>query len=272
MTSSRTDTPLTRRHVPLRFAAPPVLGLAVAVAFAAASPTAARASDDGLCFLSGVEIERGDRPGDRGVEMEVTCALADRRVLSVDSFDLRFEDGDRDLLTAGKEWYEAFQAEGGSFFSTQEHNVIEVEGEGRERFVELRAQTYAVPESDAVSLRGTIDLVAEADCVGRDAREPVRVRATAGALRNFENVEVPGGGTLRSVEQGQSGDDPMLGLSGAGSYLGLADPPEGVEEILFFGKKRVVVRADADPAATVELLVCPTEVVQLQVAIEADAR
>lgn len=236
-----------------------------------AAPVVAEASPSALCFLDSIEAEMEEDSAMRhAVEMEVHCAHADRQVLGVADFDLQLRDGDIDLIEAGVNWMEAYEAAGGqAFFSSQTTNGIEIKDPGRERYLELRAHTHAIPESGIASLTGTMDLVVEADCIGEDATDPVSVETTAGALRNGTAIILPDGGEIMATEQGQRGDTPMLTISGAGSYVELVAPPAGVSEYNFMGNKRLVVETQADDAAPVTVRICPTEVISVPVSIEA---
>ena len=154
-------------------------------------------------------------------------------------------------------------------FSSEARNAIEVSETGRARSVELRAHSHAIPETGIAHLVGTVDLLVEADCIGGDAVEAVSVVTTAGALRNGAAIPLAAGGEIVASEQGQHGEDPMLAISGAGSYVALVEPPAGVQELTVFGKKWLVVGAEAAEDAPVTLEICPTEIVRVPVSIEA---
>jgi hypothetical protein len=237
----------------------------------AAAPAVAQDAPRALCFLESFEAEmEEDSAMNHAVEMEVKCAHAERAVLDVADLDLQFLDGEEDLIEAGIAWMKAHEEAGGrGYFSTQGMNEVEVSEVGRERTAELRAHSHAIPTSGIARLEGAVDLMIEADCVGEGAVEPLTVKATAGALRNGTAISLANGGEIVATERGQSGDDPMLSISGAGSYVALVDPPAGVEEKVFFGEKRLIVRADADENAEVTLRLCPSEVIRVPVSIEA---
>ena len=248
---------------------PSIFAVALACAFAI-NPAIAQEPPRALCFLDSIEAEREEDSAMRhAVEMEVTCAHADRQVLGVAGFDLQLRDGDADLIEAGVAWMKAYQeANGQGFFSSQVTNGIEVQHPGRYRYVELRAHTHAIPETGVATLTGTVDLIVEADCVGEGAREPVSVQTTAGALRSGSAIALADGKEIMATEQGQRGDTPMLAISGAGSYVDLVEPPAGVEEYNFMGNKRLLVEAEAADDAPVTVRICPTEVISVPVAIE----
>ena len=246
------------------------LGAAMISAVAVA-PTWAEEAARALCFLDSFEAEMDEeRAQDHAIEMEVLCAHADRTVLDVAALDLRLVDGDDDLIEAGIAWMEAYEAAGGrAYFSSRETNAIAVSNVGRERTAELRAHSHAIPASGVARLVGTVDLVVEADCVGEGAVDPISVQATAGALRNGTPIPIAGGGELVASEQGQSGDNPMLAVGGSGSYVALVDPPEGVRDMVFFGKKRLIVEPTVPEDAPVTMRICPAETITVPIAIEA---
>lgn len=245
--------------------------------FALSTPAIAQSQVEAMCFLEGIEPEREDNLMGHKVEAEVRCAAADRMVVDVASFDLKLLDGDQDLIAAGAAWKEAHLESNpeDDFFSSEPTNAISVSETGRERSIQLRAHTHALPETGVVRIEGNVDLMVEADCVGRDAVKPITLRTTVGSLRAATNdstdstLFLPSGDTIEITEQGTHGDSPMLAIAGSGSYVGVVDPPEGVQEIVFFGKKRLVVGPDIDVDTTVRLQICPTETIQVPVDIEA---
>lgn len=244
----------------------PVLSLVAVVSSATAQDRVTA-----MCFLEGIEPEREGNLMGHKVEAEVRCAAADRMVVDVASFDLKLLDGDQDLIAAGAAWKEAHLESNpeDDFFSSEPTNAISVSETGRERSIQLRAHTHALPETGVVRIEGSVDLVVEADCVGEGAREAVAVETTVGVLRDGAAIAVPDGGEIATTDQGVSNEDPMLGVAGDGSYFGLVDPPAGVREMVFFGKKRIVVGVDVAADTTVTLQICPTETISVPVDLEA---
>lgn len=245
--------------------------LATLGAVAATAAARAQEAPRALCFLKGFEAEAEPEAMHHAVTMEVTCAHADRRVVDATALDLELLDGDEDLVAAGVRWMEEYSAThpDGGFFSSEATNDIVVSETGRERTIELRAHSHALPTGGVARLEGTVDLVVEADCVGESATEPLTVETTAGALRSGAAIPLAAGGEIVASEQGTSNDAPMLVLGGGGSYVALVEPPAGVEEQLFFGKKLLVVGTDVADETPVTLRVCPTEVLRVPVDIEA---
>lgn len=250
-----------------------ILPLLIAAAF----PVSAQTSPRALCFLEGVEAEWEEGPLEHQIEMTVFCAHADRAILGVDpeGSELELLDGERDLARAGAVWLANFREENPNhhFGTTRTLNNLEIGEPGDERYLEITVHSSARPETGVARLTGTLELIVEADCVGRGATEPVTVAATASQLRNEEPIpfEEGQGGRISSAEVGSSGDDPMLTLVGGGSYVALESPPEGVQETVFFGKKRFVVEGDVPPETEVRLRVCPAETITVPVEIEASA-
>jgi hypothetical protein len=211
-----------------------------------------------LCYLAkDPQINRGDSPVERGVDLEVVCAHVNRVVLSADVTKLDLTDGRQSLITQGRAYVENYKKKNphNNFFTSRQLNTIHVDGL-RERVARLALNATAIPKGNKVLIKGQVRL-------GLSGTRKKTLETTAGDIRKRKlgtGIEVAGAGF--------SDKGPVLVLGGSAAFAGFQTAPEGVVERNIFGTRGFILPDSVPDSARVVFHVLGAELVTVPVHIE----